>query len=152
MQITWHGFSCFEINLKTGSGDITLVTDPYGNDTGLRFPRTLEADIVTVSHDAPDANNTSAITGTPFQIRVPGEYEVKGAFVFASGDKKNVFTRFEAEDMVVAHLGCLNRVLTDAEIEFLAGTDILMLPVGGGDVLTPKLATEVMAQVEPKVV
>ena len=152
MQISWQGFSCFEITVKTSFGDVAIVTDPYGNETGLRFPRTLEADILVVSHDTVDANNTSAVTGTPFLIKTPGEYEVKGAFVYAFGDKANLLTRFEAEDIVVAHLGKLNRALTDAEIEFLAGTDILMLPVGGGDVLTPKLATEVMAQVEPKVV
>lgn len=152
MQISWHGLSCFEITTNTANGEVTVVVDPYGNETGLRFPRTLEADIVAVSHDESDANNLSAVGGDPFVVDMPGEFEVKEVFVYSipAGDT-NIF-RIEAEGMHIAHLGALNRALTDAELSELENVDILMVPVGGGRVLTPKLASEVIAQIEPRVV
>lgn len=140
---------------------MTLVVDPYQNETGLRFPRTLEAGAVAVTHDDEDANNVTAIEGHPFVIRTPGEYEVKDVFVFGiaapiEDEKKkevpHVIYRIEAEGLHIAHLGALNRALTDAELQELKNIDILMIPVGGGRVLSPKLASEVIAQIEPRVV
>jgi L-ascorbate metabolism protein UlaG (beta-lactamase superfamily) len=152
MNISWHGLSCFEITTNTAGGEVTVVIDPYGNETGLRFPRTLEADIVCVSHDDADANNLSAVGGEPFVVNMPGEFEIKDVFVYVSQAGKTLLFRIESENMHLAHLGALDRALTDAELEALGTIDILMLPVGGGRVLTPKLASEVIAQIEPRVV
>jgi L-ascorbate metabolism protein UlaG (beta-lactamase superfamily) len=152
MQISWLGLSCFEITTSTANGEVTVVTDPYGNETGLRFPRTVEANIACVSHDDADANNLSAIGGEPFVVKMAGEYEVKDVFVYAIPVDKGIVFRIEAEGMHVAHLGAINRALSDKELETLGTVDILMIPVGGGRVLSPKLASEVIAQIEPRVV
>jgi L-ascorbate metabolism protein UlaG (beta-lactamase superfamily) len=159
MQISWNGLSCFEILVKTSEGEVRIVTDPFAPETGLKLSRALEADVVTTSHDEDDANHVASVGGTPFVIKNPGEYEVKGVFVYGTGiarkDAKageNLIVRIEAEDMVLAHLGALDRDLTDAEVEALSNVDILMLPVGGGSVIDPKTASEVIAQVEPRVV
>lgn len=167
MNISWHGLSCFELACTTPQGKVSLVIDPYHNETGLRFPRTLEAAAVAVTHAGEDADNTAAIEGHPFVVRTPGEYEIKDIFVFGisvpltteagSGGKKekempHVIYRIEAEGLHIAHLGALNRALTDAELQELKNIDILMIPVGGGRVLSPKLASEVIAQIEPRVV
>ncbi len=161
MQISWHGLSCFEIKTTTPSGEVTLVVDPYDNATGLRFPRTLEAQVLAMSHDHEDANNRSAVAGNPFVIARPGEYEVKGVFVYATllaPDPKDakaapsMIFRFESEGMHIGHLGALNRELTTEELQALENIDILMIPVGGGRVLTPKLASEVISQIEPRVI
>ncbi|OGL95060.1 hypothetical protein A2348_04820 [Candidatus Uhrbacteria bacterium RIFOXYB12_FULL_58_10] len=152
MQISWLGLSCFEITTSTTTGEVSLVVDPYGNETGLRFPRTLEADIVCVSHDESDANNLSAVGGDPFVVKMPGEFEIKDVFVYANQSEGTILFRIESEGMRVAHLGALNRVLTNKELEELGTVDVLMVPVGGGRVLTPKLAAEVISQIEPRVV
>ena len=162
MQILWHGLSCFEITTSTGDGEVTVVTDPYGNETGLRFPRTLEANVILVSHDEEDANNLSAVSGSPKVIDMPGEFEVRNVFLFGvdaplkrevKGKRiSNCMFRIETEGMHVAHLGALDRALTDVELQELENIDILMIPVGGGKVLSPKLAAEVIAQIEPRVV
>lgn len=159
MNISWHGLSSFEITTKTPAGEVTLVTDPYSNETGLRFPRTLGASLAAVSHDDSDANNTEALQGKPFVINTPGEYEVNGIFVYSihaplaeKGMESHRIFRFEIEGVHLAHLGALNRVLTDDELAELKNIDILMLPVGGGRVLSPKLASEVIEQLEPRVV
>jgi len=162
MNISWHGLSCFEISTKGLNGEATLVIDPYQNSTGLRFPRTLEAQVVAVTHDAEHANNIEAVLGNPFVVHNPGEYEVKGIFLYGisapraqdlKGEPKaNTIYRLEIEGVSLAHLGALDRELTDEELEHLKNIDILMLPVGGGRVMSPKVAAVVMTQVEPRMV
>ena len=162
MQISWHGLSCFEITNKVNNKEVTIVTDPYQNTTGLRIPRTLESDIVLSSHDEEDSNNIAAVAGTPYLIDQPGEYEVKDIFVFGINAKlkrteqnkpvKNMMFRIESEGMHLAHLGALDRILTDEELQRLQNVDILMIPVGGNRVMTPKVATEVISQIEPRVI
>ncbi len=163
MNISWLGLSAFEIKTKTDiRGEVRIVTDPYQNSTGLRFPRTLEAEIVLQSHDEDDANNTSALDGNPYLINQPGEYEVKGVFVFGISaplkreekgkPMSNIIFRLEVERMQIAHLGALDRPLTDDELQKLGNVDVLMIPVGGGRVMNSKVASEVVGQIEPRVV
>ncbi len=134
-----------------------LITDPYDNQTGLRFPRTLEGHLVLVSHDESDANNISAVTGHPSVINMPGEFEIRGVFVFGISTplkrgKDHIIFRIEIEGMNIAHLGALDRDLTDEELKRLSNIDILMIPVGGAGVLLPSHAAEVISQIEPRVV
>ncbi|MBI2550776.1 MBL fold metallo-hydrolase [Candidatus Uhrbacteria bacterium] len=156
MHIIWHGLSCFEVVAKTPAGEMTLVVDPYDNTTGLRFPRTIEAQVVATSHDAEDANAIGALLGSPFIVDMPGEFETKGLFVYSmsapikSGAHR--LFRFEAEDMSIAHLGTLDRELTEEELKFVQGANILMVPCGGGRVLDGKQAAAVVSHVEPGVV
>lgn len=156
MNITWHGFSSFEVQTKMAGVDVSIVTDPYDNALGLRFPRTLESDIVTVSHDGKDASNKGAIGGTPFIIDMAGEYEVKNVFIFQKDAPTkagaNRITLIESENMSIGHLGALDRELKDSELKMLKDVDILMVPVGGGNVLDGKTAAAVVGQVEPRVV
>lgn len=163
MQLSWLGLSAFEITTKTTNGEVVLVTDPYDNETGLRFPRTIEGNVVMVTHNEPDANNIEAVMGSPYIVRTPGEYEVRGVFVFGISAPlkreikkgvpvENVLYRIELEGMHLAHLGALDRELTDDELKRLQNIDVLMVPVGGGGVLTPSQAAEVISQIEPRVV
>jgi L-ascorbate metabolism protein UlaG (beta-lactamase superfamily) len=153
MQISWNGLSCFEIVTKTSVGEVVIATDPYDPSTGLRT-RAMEAQLVTVSGKGSD--NVGSIGNHPFVVDMPGEYEVHGAFAFASPAPTkaggNLISRIESEDLVIAHLGSLDRELSDAELEQLKNVDILLIPVGGGRVLDAKKAVDVVAQVEPRVV
>lgn len=159
MQIIWHGLSCFEVQTHQAGQEAVLVTDPYQNVTGLLFPRTLCAHVVVRSFDDITANNEKAIQGSPFFIEQPGEYEVGGIFVSAiSAPCKNTkksshcIFHFEIEEIHLAHLGAIDRLLTDQELEQLQHIDILFVPVGAGRVLSPKMAVEVIEQLEPRVV
>lgn len=161
MIITWLGHSCFKLQDKIGNDGVTLITDPYSKEIGLKLP-SLEADLVTISHDHEDHNNTSAIKGGPRIIDCAGEYDVKGIFVegIASfhdeekGEKRgeNIIYRIEIDDISVAHLGDLSHALDSAELEKLVGTDILLIPVGGKYTLDAKKAVEVISQIEPRMV
>ncbi|EKD33538.1 MAG: Zn-dependent hydrolase of the beta-lactamase fold-like protein [uncultured bacterium] len=161
MQIIWHGLSCIEITAKTQDEEAKLVINPYENSTGLRFPRTLEPDIIVSTHDADDAHNKDLEKEKGFVVSHAGEYEVKGAFVYGISaplakesdySKSHTIYRIEAEGMRLVHLGVLDRDLTDIELEQLQSADILFLPVGGGRVLDPKKALEVFEKIEPRII
>jgi len=161
MYITWLGQSCFKLQDKIGPDGVTLITDPFGSDVGLKVPH-YEADIVTVSHGHHDHNNTDAIRGKPFIINTAGEYEIKGMFiegVESAHDEKNgaergenIIYRIEIEDISITHLGDLGHVLDTKQLEKLEGTDILIIPVGGKYTINAAKAVEVISQIEPRIV
>lgn len=160
MQIYWHGYSSIRIDAKTGDTDVTLLTDPFESEASVRFPRTIAPDILVLSHQDRKRFNLEGAQGTPFTISDPGEYEVKGLFVTGIQDPavdtgeatRPVIYRFIVEGMSIAFLGQLKRKLTPFEIEALNDVDILLIPVGGGDVMDSKVASETIAEIEPRVV
>lgn len=161
MTITWFGQSCFKIQDK----DVTLITDPYGRDSGFKLPR-LTADIVTVSHDHLDHNNIEEVkgtsSGTPFTITSPGEYEVKGVFVYGiplrhdkndgQDQELNIAYRIEMENISIAHLGNISHNLTEDQVSKLDGVDILLVPVGGKYTVGAHEAAEIVNKIEPRIV
>lgn len=161
MYITWLGQACFKLQDKIGPEGVLLVTDPYGDQIGLKMPH-FEADIVTVSHGHFDHNNTGAIRGHPFIINTAGEYEIKDVFiegVEAWHDEKSghergqdIIYRIEMEDISITHLGDLGHVLDSKQLEKLEGTDILLIPVGGKYTINAAKAVEVISQIEPRIV
>lgn len=161
MIITWQGHSCFKIQDKIGPDGVTVVTDPFGKNTGPKVPN-FEADIVTISHDHDDHNNVAALRGNPFVIDCAGEYDFKGVLIEGidsyHDDKKgaerggNIIYRMEVDDVSVAHLGDLGGPLDSTQLEKLVGTDILLIPVGGKYTLDAKAAVEVISQIEPRIV
>ena len=161
MIITWQGHSCFKIQDKIGPDGVTLVTDPFDKEVGLKVPN-FEADIITVSHQHHDHNNVSALRGTPFIIDCAGEYDRKGILIEGidsfhdekKGEERggNIIYRIEVDDISVAHLGDLGTVLDNTQLEKLVGTDVLLIPVGGKYTLDAKKAVEVISQIEPRIV
>jgi len=161
MNIYWYGQSFFKIE-----GDkSTLVTDPFDNTFGLKVPR-LSADAITISHDHPDHNSYEAIKGVgenkPFIVSGPGEYEIKGILIQGvpsfHDDKegaslgKNTIYRIEIDGITIGHLGDLGHVLANGQVEKMEGVDILLIPVGGGSTIDAKKATEIISQLEPRIV
>lgn len=161
MIIIWQGHSCFKMQDKIGPDGVTVVTDPFGKEYGLKVPN-FEADIVTSSHDHNDHNNVSALRGNPFIINCAGEYDIKNILIEGidsfhdekEGEErgKNIIFRFEIEDISIVHLGDLGKVLDSSQLERLAGTDILLIPVGGKYTINAKQAVEVISQVEPRII
>lgn len=159
MEITSLGHASFKIRGKQA----TLVTDPYDPSlVGLKFPRNIEADIVTVSHDHPDHNYVTAVSGQPFVIRGPGEYEVKGVAMVgiatfhdeAGGGKRgrNTLYRIDIDGVSLVHLGDLGHKLTSEQLDALDGVDILLTPVGGFYTIDAGVAAQIVGDLEPKIV
>lgn len=159
MDIYPLGHASFRVKGKNA----TVVTDPFDGDmVGLKFPKVDEVDIVTVSHDHPDHNAVANIVGTPFIVKGPGEYEVKGVTIIGvptyhdekNGEERgrNTVYKFTVDGLNICHLGDLGHKLTDANVEQLGDVDILFVPVGGFYTIDAKTAAAVVAQIEPYVV
>lgn len=161
MFISYLGHACFKLQDKIGPEGVTVVTDPFDKDLGLKVPN-FEADIVTVSHKHSDHSNSAALRGNPFVVDAPGEYEIKGVMlqgVESFHDDKNgaerganIVFRIEIDGVSFAHLGDLGHVLSDEELEQLGVIDVLLIPVGGKYTLDAKRAVEVVNQIEPRIV
>jgi len=161
MIITWLGQSCFKIQDKLNSDGITLTTDPFDKKIGLK-PPAFESDIITVSHDHYDHNNTKALRGDSFVIDKAGEYDIKGVAVrgvVSYHDKEkgkdrgnNIIYKINMDNITLAHLGDLGHELSEKQLEVLVGIDILFVPVGGKYTLNAKEAVAVVGQIEPRIV
>ena len=158
MEITWYGHSCFRLTQRRMA---TVITDPYDAKALGLPPLKLKADVVTVSNDAPGHNHIEAVKGPRHVLTGPGEYEIGGVFITAiptqgkgrkvSGPRNTLFL-FDYEGVTVAHLGNMNRVLTQAEIEALGTVHVALVPVGGGGGLNAARAAEVISVLEPSIV
>jgi len=162
-KIYWAGQSCFQISVSNSRDhEANIVIDPFDEETGLKVPN-FSADILLVTHNHHDHNNTKSVKGTAFLIEGPGEYEIKG--VFAQGipafhdDKEgkekgnNTIYTIEAEDIRFCHLGDLGqKQLTDEQVDKIGAIDVLMIPVGGEYTIDSTQAQRIISQIEPKIV
>jgi len=140
----------------------TVVTDPYDHSSIGYDSLKLKADIVTVSHDAGGHNNTSAVKGTSHVITGPGEFEIGGVFITGvqtnghgkkdDSELRNTLYVFDYDGITVAHLGDLDKVLTQTEVEALGTVNVALVPVGGGGGLNAAKAAEVISLLEPNIV
>ncbi len=163
MTISWYGHSCFKIQTKPkrGAEDVVIITDPFDKSVGLRPPQG-QANVVTVSHEHFDHNNTKALKGEPFVIDAPGEYSVKGVHLqgiesfhdHKDGSERGFNSMFviESEDIRVCHLGDLGHKLSEGQVEEIGEVDVLMIPVGGVYTIDAKEAKEVVGQLEPRMI
>jgi L-ascorbate metabolism protein UlaG (beta-lactamase superfamily) len=158
MDITYLGHSSFRIKTKTA----VVVTDPYDPKlVGLKYSG-VEGDIVTVSHQHPDHNQSQLVGGARKVVDGPGEYEIMGVSILGypsfhdakEGAERgeNTIYLIEADGLRVAHVGDLGHKLSDKMIEELGSIDILMLPVGGFYTIGPAEAAEVVKSVEPSII
>lgn len=157
MDIVHLGHAAFKLRGKT----TTVVTDPY-TDIGLKFPKHVEADIVTVSHDHTDHNGVGIIEGSPFVVSGPGEYEIKGVGIVGlssyhdaeKGAKRgrNTIYRIDIEGVSIVHLGDLGHTLTTADVEHFDTVDILCMPVGGVYTIDAATAATIINEIEPSIV
>jgi len=159
MEITWYGHSCFRL---TERGMAAVVTDPFDHRVAGYEPLKLKADIVTISHDAPGHNFTSAVKGKSHVITGPGEFEIGGVFItgvqtnghakLTPDEPRNTLYVFDFNGITVAHLGDLRRVPSQTEIEALGNVHVALVPVGGGGGLSAAKAVEVVSLLEPGIV
>jgi hypothetical protein len=139
----------------------SIVTDPYDPSVGLSTLK-LRGDIVTISHDSVEHNYIKAVRNKRRVLERPGEYEIGGVFIMGilmtpkNGRKKkghpSMLYVFNYNRIVIAHLGSLSYVPSQAEIENLGPVDIALVPVGGGGALSPSEAAEVISLIEPSIV
>lgn len=153
MQIHYFGLSSFKIITK----EATIITDPFDKKSGLTPPRG-NADILILSDKSnPMYTAVSGISGDPFLINDPGEYDTKGVTVTGLPVKQEngYVTAFliEAEDIKILNLAHIKDFsLKEDELEALGQIDILIIPVGGGEVMDASTASKIVNDIEPQIV
>lgn len=161
MVITYHGGHFVRIT----QGDLTIAVNPFSKDSSFK-PLRFGSDLVLISANDPDMNgveNMSFGSREPFVINGPGEYEVQGVEVsgflahkpYGSKGAMSLLNTIYSVHLEGIHL-CFLGGLGDAELsaplyESIGRPDILFVPIGSGEVLTPsdaeKLATRLDARV-----
>ncbi len=154
MEINWYGHSCFRLKERKHA---TIVTDPYDEAIGLSALK-LKADVVTISHDAKGHNNAAVISGCQHVLSGPGEYEIGNVFITAivtPGDdaaRRNILHVFDYNGLTIAHVGDIQKVPKQAQIEALEEVNVLLVPIGGGKSLNAAAAAELVSMLEPNIV
>jgi L-ascorbate metabolism protein UlaG (beta-lactamase superfamily) len=163
MEISWLGHACFQLRGK----NVVLITDPFppqsapspGEDSRKG---NLSASIITVSHDHSMHNFVERVAGNPRVVRGPGEYEISDVLITGVASYhdnqrgqihgRNTIYVIHMDDLVICHLGDLGHTLQENQLEEVADADILFIPISGGNALNPAQATEVISQIEPRIV
>lgn len=157
MDITWYGHSCFRLVERNLAA---VVTDPFNASAIGYKPLKLKADVVTISHDSPGHNYLEAVSSYQYTLGGPGEYEIGGVFIIGvamnSGkterQRRNVVYVMDFGGVTVAHLGDLNYIPNQSQVDALGNIDIVLVPVGGGEGLHASQAAEVISLLEPSIV
>ncbi len=159
MEIFWYGHSCFRF---TENGFASVVADPFDSITTGNTRLQLEADIVTISHDKPGHNHVAAIKNDPFIIAGPGEYEVGGVYVtgmqtngqtgITDPSERNTLYAFDYNGIKIIHMGGIDRVPSQSEIEELGSVHIALVPIGGGTTLNAVKAAEIVNLLDPHII
>jgi L-ascorbate metabolism protein UlaG (beta-lactamase superfamily) len=139
----------------------TVVTDPYDSSSTGYEQLKLRADIVTISHANPAHDYLDGVKGAEHVITGPGEFEIGGVFVTGiqtnhrngkEDTPRNTLYVYDYNGVGIAHLGDLNHVPSQAEVEAMGSVHIALVPVGDGSSLNAAKAAEVISLIEPNIV
>jgi uncharacterized protein (TIGR03437 family) len=164
VRITFVGQSCFVI--ETLDKGPVVVTDPPPGNYGYYLPAQ-PADVLTVSHNHSDHNNTADIKGTPVLLNghnITGRQEVTAAgmpFILIPGfhDNQrgaqrgvNTIIRWTQGGLSFAHFGDHGQAqLTDVQAADLKDLDVMIVPAGGSFTIDAGQAAALIAQLKPRV-
>lgn len=158
MKIKWLGQSCF---LITNDRGINILTDPFDETLGYKMTKE-KINIITISHEHYDHNNTMGIKGKPVVLKGPVNRDThKMIFKGISSYHDSVFGKYrgnntifviKTDEMVLCHLGDLGHLLDSGQLKELNHIDILFIPVGGYYTINHIQADQVIQQVKPRIV
>ncbi len=153
MHIQYLGLSSFKLTTK----EAVVIIDPYSKESGIASPRGI-VDVLILSEPKNSLYSSySSLSGEPFIIGSPGEYDVKGVTVTGIPllQNENYVTVFliESEGVKILNLTHIHNFnISEDELEDLGDIDILILPVGGNTVLDASTAAKIVNQVGAKMV
>jgi L-ascorbate metabolism protein UlaG (beta-lactamase superfamily) len=169
-KLQWLGQSCFIITSPQGT---KILIDPPSASTGYTIAPIAGVDAVLVTHEHSDHNNVSLATGSPLILRglnatgwteisqkvgIEGDVSIRNVTgVFHDNTQGSVRGKtgifvLEVGGLLLVHLGDLGHVLTPELIQSIGRVDVLIVPVGGFFTVDAAGATQVVGQLNPKVV
>lgn len=155
MDIDWYGQACFRIR----EGSVAIITDPFDRGTDLPLPR-VRADVVTASHVPDGIDRPRGLRGSPPVLRYAGEYEFGHVFITGipillkrtQPPRNNLIFVYDFGDLTVCHLGRLDDMLREEQLEALGNVDVLLVPIDGDQTLSADQAAEIARMIEPRIV
>ncbi len=161
MIITYLGKQYFKIQ----QGNLVTAINPISKDSKLDIKGgRFGSDKALSTKNQPDYNVLDMVShgdNVPFEVRGPGDYEIKGIFIkgimteTTLGEKKFINTIYSLtiENISICFLGCMSNSKITAEIRGqIASPDILFVPIGNHDLLDPAEAYKLAVSLEPKVI
>jgi L-ascorbate metabolism protein UlaG (beta-lactamase superfamily) len=156
MVISYYGAGM----VKVVQGETTAVFNPIAESPNYK-PVKFGADLALVSLKDKRYNGTdNAARGdrVPFVVDGPGEYEVGGIFIKGfgtAGPKEKINTVYSVvlEGTNLVHLGALSQEEIPAKIiEELGSIDVLFVPIGNDQMLSPKAAAKLATNLGSRLV
>ncbi len=161
MVITYHGGQCFKLT----RGDTVVAFDPISKEKGAVWsaPK-FGANVVFSSMHHPNFSGFAQMQGaqrTPFIVHGPGEYEIgevtaRGFGVrttYEDTDRFMTIYQIDFDGMNIVFLGPLSDPdISSAILGSLSDIDILFVPIGDGDVLSPPQASKLATKLEARLV
>ncbi len=161
MIITYLGKQFFKIS----QGDLVLAFNPISKDSRSGVsPSRFGSAIAFSTINHPDYNGFEMVTHgdtVPFEVRGPGDYEIKDIFIKGIltntelGGKKYINTIYSlsVENISICFLGVISDAKLSSEvIGQIESPDILFVPVGNNDLVSPSEAYKLAVSLEPKII
>jgi L-ascorbate metabolism protein UlaG (beta-lactamase superfamily) len=159
MRIHFYGHATVHV---TGEQGESILIDPYSAGERFRYePRFDPAEIVLVTHEHGDHNNVAAVPGSPRVVRGAGTHEANGIAITGiasfhdreQGARRGPNTIFvlDLDGVRLAYFGDQGVELDDDQYAQLAGTNVMIAPVGGRSTLEIPEMSEMVARVAPNV-
>ena len=158
MKIEWIGHACFRLTAQDGT---VVITDPYDESVGIDMIP-LKADLITMSHEHHDHNETSMIVGSPVIARGPqlasaGSVTARAVNSWhddAQGKLRgfNTVRIFNIDGLKIVHMGDQGCMPDEDVLEAIAGADVMMIPVGGTYTVDAQGAKAIIERTKPKCV
>ena len=150
---------------KIGQGSLTVAFNPISKESKFSSMAShFGSDIALSTINHPDYNgfdNVSHGDAIPFEIKGPGDYEIKDIFIkgvmteTTLGGKKYINTIYSLsiENISLCFLGAVSDdKLSSAVRSQIESPDILFVPIGNNELLGPSEAYKLAVTLEPKII
>lgn len=151
MFIQFYGLDCFRLT----NGDFQILVNPPETTSGISRPRG-QADVLLNQTQIEKSDDKIKSLGKRI-IDQPGEYDIAGTNIVGIPIKqeKNWKTIYwiEIGGVKVLCIGNINQWSGKEDgIDDLGNTDVLLVPVGGHDVLNAQQAASIVRELEAKII
>jgi L-ascorbate metabolism protein UlaG (beta-lactamase superfamily) len=160
MIITYLGKQFFKI----GQGNLVVAFNPISKDSKFSVGSRFGSDIALSTINHPDYNGFDMVSHgetVPFEIKGPGDYEIKDIFIKGVmtnteiGGKKYINTIYSLsiENISLCFLGAVSDNKLSSSIRGqIEPPDILFVPIGNNELLDPIEAYKLAVTLEPKII
>lgn len=167
MQIKWYGHASFRITSEDG---LSIVTDPYTPEKCGYKAYSEEVDLVIMSSDNDSFHcRGDLIPGSPMIINAldiarQGGSRTEQGITFKAIEAmeahdhrnnhpdQNAMYRFEVDGVAFGHLGDVGNPLSDVQLAFFEGIDVLLALVGGQPTIALDDLKTVIDHSQPRVI